>query len=143
MHTKAKRLLKTVSYLLIGLIVCHMLLMCSSCRSKHTQSPAKQQTHHITHTPAPIPVDQIDQNHDGMISHAEAQQINQPAIATNTHTSIWIFACVGMATLLSCIICVWGARHTRATPARAHHTAKEPAAPVKSKPERLRRSNNK
>ena len=134
-----------------------LLVMLTSCSIKRDRTPAKQQnTPHVTATPnIDIPVDQIDTNRDGRISHTEASQIRH----TNTTTPIVIFLCVGAATLASCIICVWAARRiprktdtpTKPKPvdedpdflssASARKT-REPAAPT-GKTERLRRSNDK
>lgn len=134
-----------------------LMVMIAGCSIKRDRTPAKQQnTPHVTATPnIDIPVEQIDTNRDGRISHSEASNIHM----TNTTTPIVIFLCVGAATLASCIICVWAARRiprktdtpTKPTPvdedpdflnsASARKT-REPAAP-KGKAERLRRSNDK
>lgn len=136
-----------------------LFVMLSGCSLKRDKAPAKQQnTPHVTTVPnIDIPVEQIDTNQDGLISHTEASNIHM----TNTTTPIVIFLCVGAATLASCIICVWAARRIPRkvdTPTKPKPTpvnedpdfldsasarkTREPAAP-KGKTERLRRSNDK
>lgn len=136
-----------------------VLVMFGACSIKRDRTPAKQQnTPHVTTVPnIDIPVEQIDTNRDGRISHTEASNIHM----TNTTTPIVIFLCVGAATLFSCIICVWAARRIPrniSTPDADKHTpvdedpdflsstsarnTREPAAPT-GKTERLRRSNDK
>lgn len=139
MQTRVIRYLKALVWILAALMVCHVLAHCGGCASRDRDPPAKQQkTHNITRVFAPSdssePSDRLN------------TQVNTPAntdITTNTTTSIWIFACVGVATLLSCIICVWAARVTPGKSGKNGASVAEPAAPAGSKSERLRRSNHK
>lgn len=120
-----------------------LLVMLTSCSLSRHRTPAKQQRPpHVTSVQnIDIPVEQIDTNRDGRISHTEASQIHM----TNTTTPVVIFLCVGAATLFSCVICVWAARripNKSNTTTDSARSQREPAAPD-TKTERLRRSNDK
>jgi hypothetical protein len=135
-----------ITWLLVGI---------SGSSIRRQPPPAQQQKiHHPAPVTTPVPVSQVDQNQDGMISPSESRQLSH----VDTFTPVVIFLCVGAATLFSCIICVWAARRIpKKTPAttppsgedpdfldsaRIRTDTREPAAPA-AETERLRRSDDK